>query len=169
MYKTLLTFIAAATLAIGCNIEENNHCSNGVQDFEAGETEIDCGGENCEPCPPDATMSATLPTSVWYATSFYGYTQHGNTYDVGAQGTAGAEVTFQFVGVTLNANLPITDATIRLGGWPYYEFELADTGSVRLTNHDEVRRIISGTFSFSVRDNNDVIAIGDGEFENVRY
>lgn len=166
----LILFFPLIIGMLACNTDPSKFCDNGELDSNKGETEIDCGGE-CEACPPAATMSATVLGAAYHGASFFVYNYFsGNPIEFGATGTAGANLTLQFVGTELNTNLPITDAEIRPSGEQAYNFELADTGSVRLTSHDPVRHIISGTFSFSVRKNgNDITTVSDGTFANVRY
>lgn len=166
MKKYLFPFIAAFGLVIsGCNKSENSTCNNGQLDDN--ETEIDCGGR-CEPCPPAASLSATLLGYNYNASAANGYYQ-GSALQITSSGTGGAAITFSFVGTTLNSKLPITSGIFYTNPSNFYNFELADTGSVVLTEHDDVRKIISGRFSFSSRDGNDIETIDDGVFSNVRY
>ncbi len=170
--KKIIYLLFAATLSvaiIGCNKEETPEetCNNNKRDN--GETEIDCGGE-CEPCPFPATLTASVE-GLTYVANTAGGSQQGNGISVSSSGTGGGDLFFVFSGVTENTSLPITGASVDVGD-DYFVFEITDTGHVVITSHDQVRKIISGRFSFSARDyynSNNVGLIQNGTFENVRY
>lgn len=165
IYLSFTVLIALAS----CNKEgpTEETCNNNKRDN--GETEIDCGGD-CEPCPFPATLNATVEGLNYVATTASG-SQQGNGISIGSSGTGGTTLHFVFSGVTENTSLPITGATVDVGD-DYFVFEITDTGHVVITNHDQVRKIISGKFSFSAQDyynSNNIGLVQNGTFENVRY
>jgi len=160
--------IALALLAIGlygsCNTSDQ--CSN--EKLDGNETEIDCGGD-CNPCPTLATVNATLEGVPYVASSAHGTTT-GSGIHVFSSGTAGAQIEFSFSGRNLNTSLPVQSAVYRIPSQGDRTFAFGDTGSVHLTYHDEIRKIISGRFFVRLTGNPDITGeIDDCVFENVRY
>lgn len=161
----LISIFAGLT---GCS-DNKGTCENGIWDFDAGETEIDCGGP-CEACPPAATFTATVGGFQYVASSISGYPQGTSGTSVTSSGSSGTTLSFLFVGTTLNASLPITNAHINFTSNSYNK-EISDTGSVVLTAIDTKKKIISGRVSFSATEQqgSGSITVENGVFENVRY
>jgi len=170
MKHCLFLLLAFAIAGLSACSDENkpDPCTNGVLDSQVGETEIDCGGP-CEPCPPFATLTATLAGFPYVASSIYGQVS-GTAIEIVTYGSSNASIQFSFVGADLNTPLPITDAEFYDSNDNYTK-ELSDTGSVRLTSIDAVRKIISGRFSFRGTRNGDISTktVQNGQFANVRY
>lgn len=165
-YLLFASMLVVAT--VSCNKEEEpspeDTCANGIKD--GTESEIDCGGP-CEACPPPATFNADFMGFNYVASSVTGY-WNGNGLRIHTEGTGDADIYFNFVGTTLNTPLPITDASAYFD-YDNYHFSLNDTGHVVLTHYDGVRRIMSGTVSFSADYYGDKITVKNGVFNNVRY
>ena len=163
--RLIIMSLGLSFLVVGCN--STNDCENGVLD--GSETEIDCGGD-CEPCPADPTLTATVEGVPYVATQFTAGVSGNNAINIGSSGTAGTHVNFTFSGSGLNTYLPITGGTYynNIQGFSYH-FVFGDTGSVYLTSHDELRKIISGHFWYNATGFGASGSINDGHFENVRY
>jgi len=166
-----ILLLVTGLLLSSCQDEDKtDFCSNGILDSPGGETEIDCGGP-CEPCPPLAALTATYMGYSWVAYSVNG-SSIGSGIRINASGSNNINIIFTFVGTDLNTMLPVTDAELNdYSNSDYYEKELSDTGSVTLTSHDVVRKIISGRFAFSMTETYGTTrrTIQNGQFSNVRY
>lgn len=166
--KKLIYFSFAALIAFAsCNPEETAEETCNNQKLDNGETEIDCGGE-CEPCPFPATLTCMFDGYTYVASSVDG-NQQGNGISITSDGTAGTNLSFSFSGVTENTSLPIIGAGVYTLE-ATHNFELSDTGHVVITSHDQLRKIISGRFSFSLhKSSSEQKYVQEGTFENVRY
>lgn len=161
--KKLVVFSLFSILFSSCNT--GNQCSN--EELDGIETEIDCGGD-CDPCPQAGTLFATVTGIPYYANTVWG-SPDGNGMDVISNGSGGSSVQFEFVNLQTNTFLPMTGAQVNNNSANiHYYMQFGDTGSVYITAHDELRKIISGRFFFAATGNQGG-AISDGTFENVRY
>ncbi len=162
----LITCVCTLLLFSHCTTKKKDSCSNGILD--GVETEIDCGGASCTACPTPATLSATL-SGLNYNASTINCERSGSHHIQSYGGSTGID--FSFTITALNTPLPVSDGNFFGGGDGYY-FQLGDTGTVVVTAHDEVKKIISGRFSFSGTSNNSQVTksqVQSGRFDNVRY
>lgn len=162
----LASCICALLLFSNCKTEKKDTCNNGIQD--GLETEIDCGGSSCAACPPPATLSATL-SGLNYNASTIDCERNGS-HSIQSYGTSSG-IDFSFTITALNTPLPVSAGNF-YGDGNGYNFQLGDTGTVVVTAHDEVKKIISGRFSFSGTSSNSQgtkSQVQSGRFDNVRY
>lgn len=159
----LTSFLLLSVFVFGCNTSEK--CNNGI--LNSAEDEIDCGGD-CDPCPPEGTLSMFIFSNTFYATSVSG-SDNGNGIDIFSSGTGGVTHNVRFSGVSVDQFSPITGADFysSISG-SQVQFQFGDTGSVYITAHDELRKIVSGRYWCSMTDGG-TATITDGIFENVRY
>ena len=151
-------------------------CNDGILD--GAETEIDCGGNPCTPCPPTSTfaciMTGGLPIpggqqNLTEVTS-YGQTLGPSIRVFSRNGSSPLQ--FMFIPGAIGQLNYVSSLSFNYAGEPYTVDDTATTGGVILTEHDTLRNIISGTFSFNAErsSNRDhKCRVHDGVFTNVRY
>jgi len=168
--QSFLIPILASFICLTSCTKNKGTCENGVWDYDAGETEIDCGGL-CDACPPAGTFTATVEGYSYVASQFYNTGSGGSGISISTEGTSGVFVGFTFVGTSLNIALPITNASTYFPGGDSYSYALTDTGSVVLTSIDTQKKIVSGRVGFSAKKNSGggTTTVANGVFENVRY
>jgi hypothetical protein len=160
----ILALFAIATIT-GCKKQTQLTCTDNIKN--GSETEIDCGG-TCTACPPVGSVIATINNLPFYSVSTVGYGFGNNIGKVSANGNSGSSIEFEFIYTKLDTPLRITSAQFYFSD--SYAYRLDDTGSVKITTIDTLRKIFSGIFSF--RGTNYYNAKGyaqDGLFTNVRY
>ena len=151
-------------------------CNNGILD--GAETEIDCGGNPCSPCPPTSTFSCILTGGLPVPggqqniteTTSYGQTLYPSIRVFSFNGSSPFQ--FMFIPGAIGQLTYVSFLNFNYAGGSYSVDDTTTAGGVILTAHDTLRNIISGTFSFNAErsSNGDhKCRVHDGVFTNVRY
>lgn len=148
-------------------------CSNSVKDGD--EIEIDCGG-SCSPCPEAAAITCNLNAFSFVGISANTYGEYlGSSIRINSYSSASGYLNFMFLPHDLNVPTQLTTGSFIYSGESYVMgvngSGVSDTGTVIITARDTLRKIMSGTFSFSARrtTGSSAATAKSGLFTNVRY
>jgi hypothetical protein len=144
-------------------------CSDGIQN--QGETGIDCGGP-CTACAEDTSYTAKVDGVVWESDiQSVSNTPATKITLVGIESTSGTRITLTYSG-------PFTTGTVNIGSTFVAEYRNAQgdpfggiSGSITFTKFDTTNKVISGTFSCNVKNNNTNVTkvITNGVIQNIEY
>lgn len=141
-------------------------CLDGIQN--QGETDVDCGGANCDPCL--GKMKATIEGKSFVNASTLNVSVNDTLqtlYMSGSSSAGDTTVSLLYSGAFTTGTHPV-GGSVSIIGLPLYN---DPNGTITFTKFDTFNKVFDGTFSFSAVEINsgDTIKVTNGMFTTVGY